>query len=268
MNKNQKIITLGPKFSYSYNVSAKYYQEKNIQTANTIEEIFTKTTKTTHGIVPIENILNGSIRETFLALQKQKVKIVRGFDFKIEHVLAGQNKNFQTVMSHAQPLIQCSRYLNKLRRKGITIVETSSSSMAMQMAQKDKTIAAIGSKLAAKNYKIPIIKRHISNQNNNVTRFIEISKGKLPKKGTTTSLIISPETDRSGLLFEILAVFKIKELNLTKIESIATGKSMNNYMFYIDVDGSMEYSRLQEAIKFLRTFVKVEVLGSYEIIKD
>jgi prephenate dehydratase len=268
IDNQQKIITLGPKFSYSYNLSAKYFSDKNIITANTISEIFQKTSGRVHGIVPIENMLNGSIRETFLNLKNTNIKIFRAFDFKIEHILAGQNKNFTTVASHAQPLIQCGKFVDTLRKKGVEIMEVSSSSKAMQMSQKDRQIAAIGSVSAAEYYTVPIIKKNISNQDGNYTRFIEIGKGKINKKGSKTSLIISPNVDRSGLLFEILAVFKIKELNLTKIESISTGKGINNYMFYIDIDSSLESSRMQEAIQFLQTFVEINILGSYDILSD
>jgi prephenate dehydratase len=262
---NKKIITLGPKFSYSYNITTKYYQEDDIILANSISEIFDRITENTHGMVPIENILNGSVRETFLALQKGGLKIFKGVDYKIDHVLASQNENFSTIMSYTQPLIQCSKYISQLRQEEIEIAETKSSSEAMKKAQEDNNIAAIGSREAAEYYNLKIQKENISNKENNITRFIEIGKGEAQQGGEKTSLIISPETDRSGLLFEILAVFKIKELNLTKIESIATGKGMNNYIFYIDIDSSLENSRMQEAIKFLQTFVKINTLGSYNI---
>jgi chorismate mutase/prephenate dehydratase len=263
---SKKVITLGPKFSHSYNISARYFSEDEIILAETIPEIFKKVANQIYGIVPMENMLNGSVRETFMSLQKKNIKIFRGFDYKIEHILAGQTNEFKIVASHPQSLLQCSEYIQRLRKKGIKIIEVSSSSKAMEIAQEDKRVAAIGSYEATRYYGLKILKKNISNQKNNITRFIEIGRGKINTQGAMTSLIISPDTDRSGLLFEILAVFKIKELNLTKIESLATGKNMNNYMFYIDIDSSLEHSRLQEAIKFLKTFVKVDILGSYDII--
>lgn len=262
---SEKIITLGPKFSYSYNTSVKYHKEEKIILTNTITEVFKKIKGKTHGIVPIENMLNGSVRETFLELQKENICIFKAFDYKIYHIIAAQNKNFTTIMSHPQALIQCSKYIDKLRKKKIKIIETTSSSQAMKNAQKDDRIAAIGSIEAAKYYKLKIQKKNISNKSDNITRFIEIGKDKLSTKGNKTSLIISPKTDRSGLLFEILAVFKIKELNLTKIESIVTGKKMNSYMFYMDIEASLQEKKMKDTIEFLKTFVEVSILGSYDI---
>jgi len=262
---NEKIITLGPKFSYSYNLVKKYYPQKDIVLVDTIGDVFAKINKTTRGIVPVENMLNGSVRETFLALQNENFRIFKAFDFDIRHILAGRSKTFSKVMSHPQALSQCSKLLQKFRQEGIEIQKTTSSSSAMQEAVKDKQIVAIGSEEAAKYYKLQILKKKISNQNRNITRFIEIGKGKVQTKGHKTSLLLKPNSDHSGLLFEILAVFKIKELNLTKIESLPTGKNMNNYIFYLDIDSSLENSRMQEAIEFLKTFVQVSVLGSYNI---
>lgn len=262
-----KVITLGPKFSYSYNVAFSQYDDRKIEPVDTISEVFKNLRSGNRGIVPIENMQGGSIRETFLSLQNNNVHIFNSFDYKIAHVIAAQSKNFTTVMSHAQALVQCSVYVNKLRKNGITVTESPSTSRAMELAAADNSIAAIGSPDAAEYYKLNIIKKNISDKHNNVTRFIEIGTGKRLMAGEKTSIIVTPKTDRSGLLFEILSVFKIKDLNLSKIESIPTGKKMNDYIFYIDIDENMENKNMCDAINFLKTFVDVNVLGSYNIVK-
>ncbi|MEA3323046.1 MAG: prephenate dehydratase domain-containing protein [Patescibacteria group bacterium] len=263
----KKIITLGPKFSYSYNVAFKHYQNAEIESVDTIDAVFDSISKTDHGIVPIENMLNGSVRETFLALQKNNISIVKAFDYSIEHVIASQSNNFDTVMSHAQALVQCSEYVNKLREGGVEVIEAPSTSRAMEIAAEKEGVAAIGSADAAKYHSLNIIKDDISNKNKNITRFIEISRDKKQTSGKKTSIIITPQSDRSGLLFEILSIFKIKDINLTKIESIPTGEKMNDYIFYLDLDGCMDDREMQDAFDFLNTFVSVTILGSYNIVK-
>jgi prephenate dehydratase len=234
---------------------------------DTIDAVFANISKSSNGIVPIENMLNGSVRETFLALQKNNISIVKAFDYSIEHVIASQNDNFDTVMSHAQALVQCSDYVNALRNKGVNVIEASSTSRAMEIAAKDGNVAAIGSAYAVAHYELDIIKNDISNKDVNITRFIEIAKNQKSIDGEKTSIIITPQSDRSGLLFEILSIFKIKNLNLTKIESIPTGYKMNDYIFYLDLDGCMEDKNMKEAFDFLNTFVDVTLLGSYNIVK-
>ncbi len=265
---NKKIITLGPEFSYSYNVAHKYYTKKiNIQLIDTIDAVFENINKNTNGIIPIENMLNGSVRETFFKLQEGGIYIVRAFDYSVDHVLASQHNKFNIIMSHVQALVQCSKYLDKFRSKGVEIIETTSTSQAMSVAASNANIAAIGSLEATKFYNLNIIKNKISNKQNNITRFIEVSKNKKQINGKKTSIIIKPQFDRSGLLFEILSIFKIKNINLTKIESIPTGFKMNDYIFYLDLDGCGKDKNMVEAFDFLNTFVDVIILGSYNIDK-
>ncbi|MFW5746411.1 MAG: ACT domain-containing protein [Nanoarchaeota archaeon] len=98
----------------------------------------------------------------------------------------------------------------------------------------------------------------------NTTAFLYISKDTLSQKGSHTSMFITTHEDRPGLLFEILAVFKIKNINMSKIESIPTGEKMGNYHFFIEIDGNQEASDIRDALTFLETIVDVKLLGSYE----
>lgn len=261
-----KVYTLGPKFSYSYNLSAKVFSAEEIVCLDSISDVFRKiiAEKDAIGIVPIENMLNGSVRESLLALKKYSVCIERAFDMDIEHVLASKGKDFSKVLSHSQPLAQCSEYLQK---NNLEAAVASSTSEAMRLASEDGSIAAIGNREAADYYGVPIVEENISNRDHNITRFIEIRNGveKCCVAGTKTSMIITPVEDRAGLLFEILSVFEIKKINLTKIESIPTGNKMNDYIFYIDIDGALEERRVADAIDFLKTFVKVDIFGTYNI---
>lgn len=263
----EKIIVLGPQYSYSYNLASEYYSEDKLVCVDNIGDVFKEVSKNKDckGIVPIENMLNGSVRETFLNLRKYPLIILRAFDYKIENILASNNERYSKIVSHAQPLAQCSDFIRA--QKDIEVIETSSTSKAMKLASEDESCAAIGNKKSAEHYGVKIINTEISNKDLNITRFVEISQTKPVdfKAGAKTSMMIKPLEDRAGILFEILSVFRIKNINLTKIESIPTGVKMNDYVFYLDIDGSLEEKRIIDAIEFLRTFVEVNVFGSYEI---
>lgn len=264
---SKKVIVLGPEYSYSYNLASDYYPESEISCVSNIGDVFKEVAENEEylGIVPIENMLNGSVRETFLNLRKYPLVILRAFDYKIENILASNGDSYAKIMSHSQPLAQCSEFIRN--QKGIEVVEVSSTSKAMELASQDKSVAAIGSGKAALHYGVKVIDTEISNKDLNITRFIEISKIKPDnfKSGEKTSMMIKPLEDRAGILFEILSIFRIKNINLTKIESIPTGVKMNDYVFYLDIDGSLEEKRISDAIEFLRTFVEVNVFGSYDI---
>ena len=143
-----KIYTLGPKFSYSYNLAAKAFSSHEINCLDSISKVFQKIVaeKDVVGIVPIENMLNGSVRESLLALKKYAVCIERGYDMDIEHIIASKSENYDKVMSHPQPLVQCSEYLEE---NNLQAIEVSSTSQAMKMASQDGAIAAIGNEARA-----------------------------------------------------------------------------------------------------------------------
>lgn len=263
-----KIYALGPQFSYSYNLAVRAYDPKYVHCVQNIHEVFTHVMaeNDAKGIVPIENMLTGSVRESLLALKKYSICIERSFDLHIEHILASHSRVYTKIVSHGQPLAQCSQFIHT---KKCEIVEVSSTSAAMQMAASDPSVAAIGNMEAAQYYHVPIVKQRISDRTHNVTRFIEIRNNTktCTNSGTKTSMIITPQEDHAGLLFEILSVFEIKGLNLTKIESMPTGNKMNDYIFYIDIDGALEENRVQDAISFLHTFVTIDIFGSYNIVE-
>ncbi len=67
-----------------------------------------------------------------------------------------------------------------------------------------------------------------------------------------------------GALFEALAVFAQRDINLMKIESRPLLGKPWEYLFYLDVEGSAQRKPLREAINHLEkmsTFVRI--LGSY-----
>jgi prephenate dehydratase len=261
-----KVYTLGPQFSYSYNLATRVFDPQSIVCVQNIGDVFDRVMENdrARGIVPIENMLTGSVRESLLSLKKYNICIDRSFDLRIDHVLASQSDAYTKIVSFSQPLAQCSEFV---RSKKCDVVEASSTSAAMRIAAEDSSVAAIGNEEAAHHYGVPVVERQISDRTRNITRFIEICKNKktCAITGTKTSMIITPTEDRAGLLFEILSVFEIKGINLTKIESMPTGNKMNDYIFYIEIDGALEEKRIQDALAFLRTFVAVDVFGSYNI---
>jgi len=259
---------LGPQYSYSYNLASEYYTESEIVCVQSIGKVFKEVAEHADhkGVVPVENMINGSVRETFLYLEKYQLKIVRAFDYQIENILASNSAKYTKIASHAQPLAQCSEYIQSV--DGIEIVEASSTSAAMQLAAEDDSVAAIGNTKAAQHYGVSVVKTDICNKERNVTRFIEISQNTYESEDVRdkTSIMIRPREDRAGILFEILSIFHIKNINLTKIESIPTGAKMNDYIFYIDIEGDLKEQRIADALRFLKTFVEVETFGSYSVL--
>jgi prephenate dehydratase len=80
--------------------------------------------------------------------------------------------------------------------------------------------------------------QNIQNDQQNTTRFVVARSGRGVQPDYTrhkTSLLISPDADRPGLLFDILNVFKKHNINLCRIESRPARTRPWAYVFYMDI---------------------------------
>lgn len=88
----------------------------------------------------------------------------------------------------------------------------------------------------------------------------------MPEGPAKTSIVYAMRENVPGALFKSLAVFALRDLDLYKIESRPLIGSPGNYLFYLDLQGSIGSDVVQRAIEHLREIAAfVRVLGSYPI---
>jgi len=256
------IAVLGPANSYCHLAAHKAHPKQKIAFFPTITQVFNATEQeNVMGFVPVENILHGSVRETYACLTQHKLAITAAYDLPIHHCLASRSRTYSSVMSHPQALAQCQKFLSK---KNLRLLESASTSAAMAYAVKHSAVAAIGSQESARANKLTVLARNIEDNPLNVTRFIQLEK-KPKKTGSKTTLLLNPHNDKPGLLYDILGAFREQNINLSKIESYPSGARLGEYTFIIDVDVSGK--RVDAAINDLRTLASVHSFGSYEVKK-
>jgi prephenate dehydratase len=234
---------------------------------SSIEEIYraVKEGKAEKGLAPIENMLHGSVRESFAALLKHKLFIQKAYNLPIHHCLASQTKDYGIIASHPQALAQCSKLLGKMKDKAI--METPSTSKAMELAAQDTSYAAIGAEVAARANKLKILERNVEDNHDNMTRFILIAKKQSKtNKRARTSMMLGPKKDRTGLLHDLLETFAKRKINLVKIESFPSGKKMDEFNFYLAIDGNQTNKDVRAALTEIKKVAKVRVFGSYEVV--
>ena len=119
-------------------------------------------------------------------------------------------------------------------------------------------------KIAAGIYKLKILKKDVQDSRFNITRFLVISNEDAKKTGyDRTSIAIYPQTDRPGLLYEMLGEFAKRNINLTKIESRPSKGKLGDYIFYIDFQGHRVEKNVAEVLRKLENSFFLSVLGSY-----
>jgi prephenate dehydratase len=229
--------------------------------------------------VPIENSIEGSVRNTLdtLAFETESVSIVGEHDFAVHAALLARETieldRIAVVLSHPQPLSQCARFLRKhlpdaeLREAGST------AEAARQVSESSEPWAAIGAVSAAKLYGCTILREQIEDEDNNVTRFVWIGRGRVTDPGSVppdgrpwkTSLVFSElGEDHPGALVEALREFSSREINLTRIESRPLRLGLGRYMFFCDLEGALSEPPVAEAVEALRSKAEsVRILGSY-----
>lgn len=267
-----KIATLGPKGTFSEQAVLQYLKETKgkaeIIFSGNISEIFNLAVngQVDLGIIPLENLLDGSVGESLDLLYHSNVFINAEIIVEIHHCLAslGSLRNVKTVISHSKAIGQC---LNLIRAKNFSTIEALSTAEAMKIVseKKQNDLAAIGTEIAAHEYGLKILEKNIEDNHDNVTRFFVISKSKSErKKGSyKTSIVIHPYKDRPGLLKDLLDSFAKRNINLTKIESRPTKLKLGEYIFYIDIEGHEEDERIKETFKEIEKLAKIKILGSY-----
>ncbi|MCX7794385.1 MAG: prephenate dehydratase, partial [Thermodesulfovibrionales bacterium] len=218
------------------------------------------------GVVPIENSTEGVVSYTLDMFMDFDLYISGEIMLEISHNLlsiTGERSKIKRIYSHPQATAQCRRWLEK-NMPGIEIIEATSTAKAAELASKDPEGAAIAGDLAAQYYNLEFVERHIEDFKDNYTRFLVISKTMVPRTGRDKTSIMVSLKDRPGALHDLLTPFKDYRINLTKIESRPSKLKAWQYIFFIDLEGHTEDSRVKKALEKVKDIcVDFRILGSY-----
>jgi len=220
-------------------------------------------------IVPIENSIEGEVNLIidWLLGDKNQFSIEREIVWPIRQNLIGFGRlaDIETVYSHPQALGQCRKLLNQLQ---VTSKDINSTSKAIQLIaiKKNPKLAAIGSRLAAEYYNVPIVKEDISDISNNETRFIVLGSEPKGRTGKDKTSLAFDTGNKPGALCKVLEVFAGLQINMTMIISrpSKTEPELGKYIFFVDIEVHQEDKKFKDALKSIENKVSfLRVFGSY-----
>lgn len=231
-----------------------------------------------YAVVPAENSYEGSVSPTWdILFHYSSAEIIREVLVSVRHHLLVQRgtklSSVGTVLSHPQALAQCRRFLSEHLPNAKQFETASTAEAARVVSVNSLPLAAIGTEQCASIYGLDIVARDIQDLQNNVTRFLVLSKGDNERKSLLveaglpykTSIVCAIERDRPGSLYELLGVFAAKQINLTRIESRPSRQGYGDYVFFIDVEGTVTDAALKESLDRLsEKVISLKVLGSYQ----
>lgn len=219
-------------------------------------------------IVPVENSTEGGVSTTLDTLWRlNRLQIQQALVMPIRHGLLSKAlclEEIKLVYSHPQALSQCQRWL-EANLPQANLVPTRSTTEALQHLSDDSSVAAISSEWAAQLYNLPILVHDINDNTENCTKFWVLGLDQ-NSRGDYTSLAFSLPTNAPGALLKPLQIFARQNINLSRIESRPTKRSLGDYLFFIDLEADSGNQSTKQALKELDSCTETLInFGSYNL---
>jgi prephenate dehydratase len=227
------------------------------------------------GVVPIENVIHGTVRENYDLLIEYDLGIVGEVVVPVELCLAalpGQHlDDIERVYSHIQALGQAEAFLRSRPWQLLSTYNTAGAGKAIADVG-ERGAAAVLSPRAAELFGLEVLADDIGDLPDNRTRFVVITRtgGGADAPGlvdapsaTRTTLVVSVRNE-PGTLLAVLRVIAAHGLNMRKLESRPSRERAWEYVFWIDLDGDTADPEMAAALDEVRSVTTMtRVLGSY-----
>jgi chorismate mutase/prephenate dehydratase len=275
-----RLYTLGPPGTFSdkaaqrlrAHLAAGGARAPAIDYTRTIPEVLERTQGDPEalGVFPIENSDTGTVLFAQDSLVQHCVTIEWEIALRVRFALLANAPPGEVTRVLSQPVAydQCGFYLARHLPKAQVSFTTSNTESGLQfLAEREggPSAAIVPVEFAAEHPALRVAE-DIQNYPNNTTRFLVVRAAPGPVaydfSRHKTSILIEPEEDRPGLLYDLLSVFKRHELNLCRLESRPAKVRPWTYVFFMDFNnnaGSAEaLAELQRGDRTIR------ILGSYD----
>jgi len=268
MEKPLTVAYLGPRATFTHLAALqKFGNSTTYVPGRTISDVFTDVEKgrADYGVVPIENSTEGIVSHTLDMFMESNLRIFSEVMLEVSENLMskGELADITKVYSHPSALGQCRRWL-EANLTAAELVATSSTAQAAELAAKDPTAAAIANELAAEIYHLNLLVRRIEDSPNNYTRFLVIGHSTAERSGREKTSIMFSIKHKVGALSEVLKIFSVNAINLTRIESRPSRQRAWEYVFFVDLEGHSDDENVDQALREASTnCIFLKTLGSY-----
>jgi prephenate dehydratase len=268
MSTRKMIAFQGEPGANSHIACAEAYPSYEPLPCPTFEDAFAavRTRRAKLAMIPIDNSVAGRVADIHHLMPRSGLHIVAEYFLPVQHQLMALKtatlRNIETVESHVHALGQCRNIIRQLRVKAVVAADTAGA--AREVAESgDVTRAALATTLAAKIYKLKILKKNVA------TRFVVLSRkpkwpGRSEKRVVTT--FVFQVRNIPAALYKALGGFATNGVNMTKLESYMVGGSFAATQFYADVQGHPKQRALElalEELEFVSQPKTLRILGVY-----
>jgi prephenate dehydratase len=224
----------------------------------------------THGVLPIESSLAGSVPETHDLLNEYPISIVAETVLPITHALVALQPlalaDIRLVRSHPSAFDQCREFLHGISHVRIISTATTADAARETAAGGDPHAAAIASAEAGARYGLTSLADNIGDAPA-FTRFVAIAAytwlGALRERAQTAFTFVADH--RPGALHAAIEPFAVAGLDLLRLVSRPLPSTPWSYRFDAVVAGHPLDPTVQRAFDELRqTTRSYQIVGVYE----
>lgn len=270
-----KIAVLGPTGTFTEKAAMKYLDSQHITGELNYFTTLRKTfdaigNECDFGVIPIENTLDGFVQIILDFLTHSNLYIIHETVLPIRFAFVANCDDIsqvKKVYTQFKSQNQCYDFLEKLG--DVSVITTASNSESYELILQGNLTdgAIVPMHLVEDSTTFKTIIENVADSIDNETRFIILSKEpnyECMQTAWKTLLVIHDDSDRPGLLVDILNMFSAEGINLKSIFSRPTKKGLGNYNFFIDVEGCYQKDEhVKRAVLAVTQKYDVRVLGSY-----
>ena len=223
-------------------------------------------------MIPIDNSVAGRVADIHHLMPQSKLHIVAEWFLPVQHQMMAPKgatlKTIRTVESHVHALGQCRNIIRALGVKAVVAADTAGAAREVAEAG-DISRAALATKLAAKIYRLRILKKDVADAKHNTTRFVVLARkpswaSRKDRRVITT--FVFQVRNIPAALYKALGGFATNGVNMTKLESYMVDGSFAATQFYADVQGHPKDRALElalEELAFVSQPKTLKILGVY-----
>jgi prephenate dehydratase len=202
----------------------------------------------TAGVLPIENVVGGGVREVYELLLDAETEVVGEVIVRVRLCLAAlpgeRLESIERVYSHIQALTQAEPFLRS--RPWTLLAATNTAGAGREIHERrERGSAAVLSPRAAGLYGLAVLAEDIQAERRNRTRFLVLAlpggpplpppASAEPDGSRRTTLAFSVRNE-PGTLVRALGVIADHDINMTKLESRPSREGTWEYVFWVDLD--------------------------------
>ncbi len=268
------IATLGPKETFSDLATQQYIKSQsqpfNIKYYNSLSESFKAIgQECEYGVLPIENLSEGYVHVVLDLLLSTDLVVVSELLLAIQFSFVADCKDISELSELYVQFVahgQCSEFIDKLSHTKVHNTQSNIESLLLAQSRGEGAGAIIPQHALDLVNSDFLIKKNVTNYENNQTRFLVLTKKVQPRlqgESYKTTLVVKNESDCPGVLGNIVSAFASEKVNLTSIMSRPTKSQIGKYHFFIDIDGHQLDENISKSLKQIKDQYPVTVIGSY-----